>query len=255
MNSKMSLKPVIVLIGLGLFVLVSFQNCAKSKGTQDEPQYGLSQNASVQSSDKEASLINMPVCANHYGNLTEGLEIYGNCTIANSSRDFTLTVSDRSSKTDCALKCNDNVVKFAGDRISCTFPGGTSNASIETSKNYCRIVVDEKDVKIDSYALDRASCITQCQTIGKDMDKSLGLRCEWQKRLLYLRPNDKGTAINLGSCAVTAKNTKGVVVANLTYASGTTEESCQNVVAKFKTKYQVDDVTFVFTKADYVTIQ
>lgn len=249
------MKPVVLLLGMGLCILISFQNCAGSKGSKDAPSYGQSENASVSTGDKDLKLINMPVCPSHFETLTEGMEIYGNCVVANSSRDFTLTVNERASKTDCANKCNENVSKFPGDKISCTFPGGGTNASIETAKNYCRIVVDEQNVKLDSYALDRASCITQCQIIGKDMDKTLGLKCEWQHRLLYLRVPDKTTAVEVGSCVATAKNSKGVVLATLNYASGTTEESCSNVVSKLKTKYLVDDVTYVFTKAEYVTIQ
>lgn len=253
MKSKMSLKAVVVLLGVGFGILVSFQNCAKPKET-NELSYGIAQSASVLAADKDVSLINMPVLPNNYGNLTEGLEIYGNCVVNNSSRDFVLTINDRASKTDCATKCNENVVKFPGDKITCTFPGGSSNSSIETAKNYCRIVVDEQNVKIDSYQLDRASCISQCQLVGKDLDKSSGLKCEWQKRLLFFRVSDNVTPTELGSCSVIARDAKGVQVASIVYSSGTTEASCSNVVSKFKTKYLVDDVVFTFTKTEYVVI-
>ncbi len=254
MMSKMNLKPVFVLAGMGLLFLLTFQNCSKPKADSDSTQYGVSQSSSVLSSEKDMSILNLPVLPTRFDNLTEGLEIYGNCVIANTSRDFTITVTDRSGKTDCATKCNDNLTKFPGDKIQCTFPGGSSNVSIETSKNYCRIVTGGNNVKLDSYIVDRPSCISQCQIIGKDMDKNTGLKCEWQKRLLYVRVNDNPVRIDLGSCTVIAKNSKGVQVANIVFTSGTTEESCSNTVSKMKEKYMVDDVTYVFAKAEYVVI-
>lgn len=253
MKTGMSFKAIVVLAGVGFGILVSFQNCAKPK-SMSEPSYGISQNSSVLASENDVSLLNMPVLPDHYGNLTEGVEIYGNCVISNTTRDLVLTISDRASKTDCAMKCNDNVVRFAGDRVTCSFPGGSSNSSIETAKNYCRIVVDEKDVKLDSYQLDRASCIAQCQIIGKDLDKLTGLKCEWQKRLLFYRVSDNVTPVDLGSCSVVARDAKGNQVANVVYNSGTTEASCSNTVTKFKTKYTLDDVVFTFTKVEYLVI-
>ena len=175
MISKMSSKPIIVLACLSFVFLVTFQNCSSPKNATEAPQYGKSESSSVLSSEKDVSVLNLPALPTHYGNLTTGLEIYGNCVIANTSRDFVMTVNERSAKSECASKCNDNLIKFPGDKIQCTFPGGLSNTSIDTSKNYCRIVVGEKDVKLDSYALDLASCKTQCQIVGKDLDKTIGL--------------------------------------------------------------------------------
>lgn len=250
-----SLKPVILLVSIGLICIFSFQNCSKPKGAAETPQYGNSTSSTLLSSEKDMSIINLPVLPDHFENLTTGVEIYGSCVISNTTRDFTLMVNERSGKTDCAIKCNENVVKFPGDKITCAFPGGSSNTSIETTKNYCRILVNDKDVKLDSYSLDQASCISQCQIIGKDMDKEQGLKCEWQKRLLYYRVTDNVTPIDLGSCTVIAKNSMGVPVANIVYNSGTTEESCSNIVTKLTEKYQSGDVTYVFTKVEYVVIQ
>lgn len=254
MMPKMSFKPLFIIAGLGLIFLVTFQNCSRAKSTADTPQYGHSENSSVLSSEKDISVINLPVFPEHFESLTSGLEIYGNCVIANTSRDFVITVNNRSGKTDCANKCNENLIKFPGDKITCSFPGGSTNSSIETSKNYCRIVVGDDEVKIDSYSLDRASCINQCQIIGTDMDKATGLKCEWQKRLLFLRVSDNSTPIDLGTCTIIAKNAKAVQMANIVFNSGTTEESCSNIVTKFKEKYKTNDVTYVFAKAEYVVI-
>lgn len=247
MKSKMKAKPVAILAGLGLLFLLSFQNCSKAKN-EESPQYGYSESSSVLASEKDTSVINLPVFPEHFGNLTQGVEIYGNCIINNVSRDFILTVIDRSGKRDCASKCNDNLLKFNGDKITCSYPGGSNNTSIETAKNYCRIVTGEKDVKIDSYQLDRPSCVTQCQILAKDSDKNVGLRCEWQKQVLFLRISDNQNPVLTGACEITAKNAAGSGLATLKYNSGTTEESCSNIVTQIKAKYSITDVTYIFTK-------
>jgi hypothetical protein len=256
MSRKVNQTVFFLGVAVSLTVVLAFQNCAGAKNSGDLSQgLGSVQTSVDMASSKDSSIFNFPQLATYYGTLTQGSEIYGNCQIVNSSRDFVSVVNTRSGKSNCATMCRANQDLFKGDAVSCSLPGGVAvSASLESARNHCVITSEDTKTIMDVYSLDRASCISQCQTLGTGMDKNLGFRCEWQRRLLYYRPSGSIANIPLGSCAVTAKDAKATVIMTLNYASGTTEESCSNSVTKIKSFYSYDDVSYVFTKVDYVVI-